>query len=176
MPTIDKSLGIQVDETRLNNIPYLWVMTMVERRLKIGVITTNTRSILLPLEIIGVTQRGKIAYICILKRAGYQSVRIKVALNKSRIKGLHRYIILWLVQQGITVFCDRALSPAGAIVWRKLLQEGIAVASSDENIWSNKSITIRVPNNKPLTFTYGVPECLMTSSTTPSLLKPDKQT
>lgn len=156
MPIICPLLGVLKEED-LGEHRILWMLSMIETGLRIGIVTQNKRSVLLPLEIVGVNKRGKILYVCILKKAGLDSVRVKVALNKSKVRALHRYIILWLVENGITVFCDRKLTPAGASVWKKLLKEGLAVASSCERIWSSERVTVRVPGKQIRYYFIGVP-------------------
>lgn len=156
MPIISKHLSI-IKEADLGSHQILWILTMAKTRLRIGIVTTNKRSVLCPLEIVGLNKRDKILYICILKKAGLNAVRVKVALNNSKERALHRFIILWLAQNGLTVFCDRKLTPAGASVWKKLLHEKIAVSSSDERIWHSERVTVRVPGQPPRHYFTGVP-------------------
>jgi hypothetical protein len=156
MPIISKHLSILKEED-LGQHRILWMFTMIDTRLMLGVVSDNKRSVLCPLEIVGINKNGKILYVCILKKAGLNSVRVKVALNKSKVKSLHRFVILWLVENGLTVYCDRKLTPAGASVWKKLLSEKIAVASSDERIWHSERVTVRVPGNNQRYYFIGVP-------------------
>lgn len=156
MPVISKHLAI-LKEPDLGQHRILWMLSMVDTRLRIGVVSENRKSLLTPLEIVGVNKKNNILYVCILKKAGLNAVRIKVALNKSKVRGLHRFVILWLVDHGLTVFCDRKLTPAGATVWKQLLADNLAVTSSDERIWNSEKVTVRVPGNPIRSYFTGIP-------------------
>jgi hypothetical protein len=156
MPVIKKNLSILKTE-ELGEHRILWLISMIDTELRIGAVSRNKKAVLCPLEIVGINKHGKILYVCILKKAGLNAVRVKVALNRSKVKNLHRFIILWLAEAGLTVFCDRQLSPAGAAVWKKLLADKIAITSSDECIWQSERVTIRVPGKPTRQFFIGVP-------------------
>lgn len=144
MPRVKDNITIFSKED-LGTYDMLWCFSMIEHKLKIGIITQNKKKILSPREIIGVTGKGKVAYLCILAPKGLNALQVKVALNKSRIKGLHPHILRWLSSHGLSIYADNKLSPAGAKVWKALHASGEAVTSSDSLIWSSQRTTIRLP-------------------------------
>jgi hypothetical protein len=156
MPKVKNSIHIFSKED-LGTYDMLWCFSTIEHKLKIGIITNNTRKILSPREIIGVNQKGKVKYLCILAPKGLNALQVKVALNKSRIRGLHPLILHWLASHGLSIYADDKLSPAGARVWKTLYDSGEAVTSSDSHIWSSQRTTIRIPSKGTRQYFTGVP-------------------
>ena len=156
MPRV-KDTVIVLSKEDLGSYAMLWCFSLIEHKIKLGIITANKKKILTPKEIIGISQKGKIVYICILAPKGLNALQVKVALNKSRIKGLHGFILRWLSEHGISIYADNKLSPAGAKVWKNLYDSGEAVTSSDSHIWSSQRTTIRLPAKGTRQYFTGIP-------------------
>ena len=156
MPKVKDTISILTKED-LGVYDMLWCFSTLNHKVKVGIITQNKRKILTPKEIIGVSQRGKVVYLCILAPKGLNALQVKVALNKSRVRGLHPFILKWLATHGLSIFADSHLSPAGAKVWKNLYDSGEAVTSSDSHIWSSSRTTIRLPGKGTRQYFTGVP-------------------
>ena len=155
MPKVKQTIEILAKED-LGTYDMLWCFSMIDHRLKIGVITQNKKKVLSPKEIIGINQKGKIVYLCILAPKGLNALQVRVALNKSRIRGLHPLILQWLASHGLSIYADNKLSLAGAKVWKTLYDSGAAISSSDSHIWSSSKTTIRLPPRGPRRYFTGI--------------------
>ena len=109
MPKIKDTVSI-LEKGDLGVYDMLWCFSTIDHKIKIGVITRNKKKILTPKEIIGVSPRGKVVYLCILAPKGLNALQVKIALNKSRVRGLHPFILKWLASHGLSIFADSLLS------------------------------------------------------------------